>query len=86
MAEGKKAAPKKAGANDIKKALIKELKQAGLNVGEDAAKEVVRAVFKALPKFVLATENKVDDLLIAILPVIEPHVIKALDGIDGEEG
>lgn len=66
------------------KILVKELKQVGLNVGEDAAKEIVRAVFKVLPRVVLQTENKVDDLLIAILPVIEPHLIKILDKIDGE--
>ena len=71
-------------AIDPKKVLIKELKQAGLNVGENAAKEVVKAVFKAIPKFVLATENKADDLLVAILPVVEPHVLSLLDKIDGE--
>ena len=71
-------------SSEAGRALVKELKQAGLNVGEDAAKEVVQAVFRALPKFVLATENKIDDLLVAILPVIEPHVLKVLDKIDGE--
>lgn len=73
-------------AVDPMKVLVAELKQAGLNVGEDAAKEVVKAVFAAVPKFVLATENKVDDLLVAILPVVEPHVLKLLDKIDGKEG
>lgn len=73
-------------AIDPKKVLLKELKQAGLNIGEDAAKEVVKAVFKALPNFVLVTENKIDDLLVAILPVLEPHVLKMMDAIDGEEG
>tara|TARA_R110002012_G_scaffold191476_1_gene359233 strand:+ start:109 stop:339 length:231 start_codon:yes stop_codon:yes gene_type:complete len=69
---------------DPKKLLLKELKKAGLNIGEDAVKGVVEAVFEALPQFFLATENKVDDLAIAILPIIKPHVIAALDKIDGE--
>lgn len=68
------------------KLLLKELKKAGLNIGEDAVKGVVEAVFNALPEFLLKTENKVDDLAIAILPIIKPHVLKVLDKIDGEEG
>lgn len=71
-------------AVDPKKALLKELKKAGLNIGEDAVKGVVEAVFDALPKFFLATENKIDDVAVAILPVIKPHVMAALDKIDGE--
>lgn len=71
---------------DPKKALLKELKKAGLNIGEDAVKGVVEAVFVALPKFFLLTENKIDDVAVAILPVIKPHVLAALDKIDGEEG
>ena len=64
--------------------LLKNLKKAGLNIGEDAVVGVVEAVFDALPEFLLATENKVDDLAIAILPIIKPHVLAAIDKIDGE--
>lgn len=71
-------------SSEAGKALLRELKKQGLNVGEEGAKAVVRAVFKALPKFVAETENKVDDVLVVVLPVIEPHVIKLLDRIDGE--
>jgi len=69
---------------DPVKVLVKEMKKAGLNVGEDAAKSLVKALFAALPQVVLASKNKVDDILVAILPVIEPQVIKLLDKIDGE--
>lgn len=65
--------------------LVRELKKAGLNVGEEAAKQLLKAVFAAIPKFVLATENKVDDTLIAILPVIEPYILSLLDSIDKEQ-
>ena len=84
MAE--KKAAKKEGSSDIRKALIKELKQAGLNVGEESVKQVVEAVLNAIPKFVASTENKVDDLLVVLIPVIKPHIMKAIDKIDGEEG
>lgn len=66
--------------------LVKQLKKAGLNVGEDAAAEVVKAVFKALPSFVLATENKYDDMLIALFPIIEKEILSKIDKIDGKEG
>jgi len=70
---------------DAKKLLLKELKQEGLNIAEDAAEGAVKAVFRAVAKFAAQSENKMDDVLIAILPVIEPHVLKLLDGIDGEK-
>lgn len=68
------------------KILLKALKSAGLNVGEEAAKGVVEAVFDALPAFFLATENKVDDVAVVLIPVLKPYVMKALDKIDGEVG
>lgn len=70
---------------DAKKILMEELKKEGLDVAEDAAMGACKAVFKALPKFFLATENKYDDMVIALLPVIEPQLMKLLDKIDGEE-
>lgn len=71
--------------SDAKQVLLDELKKEGLDVAEDAAMAACKAVFKALPKFFMATENKYDDLLVGILPVIEPSVIKLLDDIDGEK-
>lgn len=69
---------------DAKQLLLEELKKEGLDLAEDAAVSAVKAVFKALPKFFMATENKYDDMLIAILPIVEPAVVKALDKIDGK--
>lgn len=68
-----------------KQVLLKELKKAGLNIAEESVLGVVEAVFDALPKFLAATENKVDDVLIAVLPIVKPHVLAAVDKIDGEE-
>ena len=71
---------------DIKKLIIDELKKEGLDIAEDAAISAVKAVLKVVPKVVAATENKVDDIPVAIIPVIEPALLDLLDKIDGEEG
>ena len=66
--------------------LSEELKKAGLNVAEDAAKSAVKAVLKVLPAYALQSENKMDDLLIPILGVIEAPLMELIDKIDGEKG
>lgn len=81
-----KKVEKKSESTVAMKAMVKELKAAGLNVGEDAAREVIKAVFKALPAFVLATENKYDDMLVLLIPVIEKEILAKVDKIDGQEG
>lgn len=69
---------------EAKQILLDELKKEGLDLADDALIQAVKAVFKALPKFLLATENKVDDLLIAVLPAIEKVVVEKIDKLDGE--
>lgn len=71
---------------ELKKMILDELKKEGLNIAEDTAIAAVKAVLKVVPKVVSETENKVDDLLIAILPVVEGPIMDLLDKIDGEEG
>jgi len=68
-----------------KQILLEGLKKEGLDVAEDAAAGAVKAVFKALPAFLLATENKYDDMLIPILGIVEPQVLAVVDKIDGED-
>lgn len=68
-----------------KQVLLDELKKEGLDILEDTAISTCKAVFKALPKFFLATETKYDDLAIPVLKVIEPSVIQLLDQIDKED-
>ena len=70
---------------DVKE-LLSEFKAHGLDLAEDASKVSVKALFAWLSKSASASENKMDDLLLAILPVIEPHVMDQLDKIDGKEG
>lgn len=70
---------------EAKKLLIEELKKAGLNVAEDAAVGIVKALFAVIPKVVLATDNKYDDMVIPVLGVLEPKIMEALDKIDKED-
>jgi hypothetical protein len=66
--------------------LAEILKQNGLDLAEDTAKMAVKAVFKVLPEIVKETENKMDDILIPLISVVEKPVMELLDKIDGQEG
>jgi hypothetical protein len=67
-----------------KQILVDAIKAEGLDIAEDAVIKLVKAVMAALPAYFLATPNKMDDIAIAILPVLLPSIIAALDKIDGE--
>lgn len=70
---------------DVKKIIVQELKDAGLDIAEEMAVVAVKGLFAALPKVVAATENKVDDLIVPVLMVIQPKIMELLDKIDGKE-
>jgi hypothetical protein len=73
-------------ANDeIKKMIVEELEKNGLSIAEDAAVNIVKVLFGLIPKVVSATENKYDDLLLILLPAIQPTVMEALDRINGKK-
>ena len=72
-------------AYDVK-ALAEKLKARGLNVAEDVATEVLGAVFEFFEESAVLSENKYDDLLLAILPMLKSEALKAIDKIDGEVG
>ena len=72
--------------NEIKLMIVEEFKTQGLAIGEDAAIAIVKVVFGLIPKVVLATDNKIDDILAAIVPIIEPKIMEMLDEIDGQIG
>lgn len=71
---------------ELKKLIVDEFKAEGMDIAEDVAVRLVKAAFKVLPKVVLATDNKMDDLLIPLLAVVEKPVLQALDKINGHEG
>lgn len=67
---------------DVKELLMSEFKAEGLELGEEAAKMACKVVFRVLPKVIIASENKYDDLLLAVLPVVEEHLMKVLEDIN----
>ena len=66
--------------------LVEKLKAKGLPIAEDLAGEVVNAVFEWIEEEVVESENKYDDLALAILPAVKPFIFKYIDKIDGQEG
>jgi len=66
------------------KALVEILKGHGLEIAEDAAEQVVKSTLEWLEAEVVKSENKYDDLLLAVLPVLKPMIFKMIDKIDGK--
>jgi uncharacterized protein YjfI (DUF2170 family) len=68
------------------KVLAEGLKAKGLDLAEDAAKEVAVAVIDWVEASVQLSENKFDDLAMSILPLAKAELLKLVDKIDGQEG
>ena len=68
------------------KDLVAKLKDKGLDLAEEAAKLVAESVLDWVTESVVATENKFDDLLIAVVPIVKQEVLKYIDKIDGQVG
>jgi hypothetical protein len=68
------------------KVLAEKLKAKGLDVAEDAAKILVEETLDWVVEEAGKSENKVDDLVVAILPIVKPHILNAVDKIDGVKG
>ncbi len=66
--------------------LVDRLKGKGLDIAEEAAKLVVVETFAWLEEEVIASENKIDDVLIALFPLVQKLVLDQVDRIDGKEG
>lgn len=72
-------------AYDIKD-LAARLKDRGMDVAEDAAGHALEVVLDWFEASATKSENKYDDLVIAILPMLKEEALKQIDKIDGEEG
>jgi len=68
------------------KDLLKKLEERGLDLAEDAAALVLEEVLNWFENSAKMSENKYDDLVIAIIPMLREEVLKQIDRIDGEEG
>ena len=66
--------------------LKEKLKSKSLPVLEDTVEQVVEAVFEWVAEEAVLSENKLDDLLLPLLPLIKGMAVKAVDKIDGKEG
>lgn len=68
------------------KPLLEKLKTHGLDIAEDAAKVLMIEVLDFAEKMVIDSENKYDDMLLAVMPMVKSEMLKAIDKIDGQEG
>jgi hypothetical protein len=69
---------------EIKKELVEKLKSEGFEIAEDAVLKLFKVLYPFATALVLATPNKIDDVLVPILAVLEPKIIALIDKIDGE--
>lgn len=68
------------------KVLLEKLKNRGVHVGEDVAKELVEDLFAFFEESARASATPFDDLLIPVLNILKPKLMEKLDQIDGEQG
>jgi len=65
--------------------LIEILKDQGLDLAEDAAKIVIEAVIDWIGESAAKSDNKYDDLIVALLPILKAEALKLADHIDGKD-
>lgn len=66
--------------------LGERLKPHGLDLAEDAAAKLVSEVLDWAAEEAVKSENKVDDVIGALAPIIKPVLLEQVDRIDGEKG
>jgi len=70
----------------LEKQAVANLKAKGIEVAEDALVLLLDEVLDYAAKKVIETENKFDDMLIAVLPIIKSQLVDLIDKVDGKEG
>ena len=68
------------------KALADKLKSKGIDVAEEAAKAVAESVMEWLQESAVASVTPFDDLMGPVIAAAKPHIMEALDKIDGQVG
>lgn len=68
------------------KDLSTKLKSRGLDVAEDAARELTEAVLEWFKESAIISKNPYDDMALVVLPKIEEIIFQKIDQIDGKEG
>lgn len=70
---------------EIKAMIVAELKEQGLDIAEDVAIRLAKVILGLVPKIVVATDTKIDDMFLPVLGIIEPKLMELLDQIDGKK-
>lgn len=65
---------------------MNELKNQGLELGEEAAKLIIKAVFKTMKSFADQSGNSFVKKGVALVLVFEDEVLSLVDKIDGKQG
>jgi hypothetical protein len=68
------------------KALVAELKTAGLDLGEDAAKKVLESVLVWVEESAKLSATPYDDMGLIVLPKLKEMALAQVDKIDGQVG
>ncbi len=68
------------------KMLVEKMKNEGLDIAEDAAGKVFMSVMSWMKESAVASENKIDDMIVGLMPPVEAYVMEQIDKIDGEVG
>ena len=63
------------------KLLVEKLKEQGLPMAEDMVEKLLDTVLDWLAEEVVKSENKYDDLLIAVIPALKPTIKSYVDVI-----
>ena len=58
------------------------LKNEGLEIAEETAKKVLDVVFRITEEEIKKSENKYDDLALAVLPLIKPMLFEMVEKIN----
>lgn len=66
--------------------IVKKLEAQGLEITEDAVKQVIQASFEAGREYIAGTETKMDDMFTPALNIAEGKLLELADKIDGEVG
>ena len=70
----------------VKEILMRNLKTEGLEIAEDTAVAVTKALFKTAKEVAAATANPIDDAVVGILATFEQKLLDLEDKIDGAQG
>ena len=71
-------------AYDLKE-LGKKLKGRGLDVGEELLAMAVEDILDWASDAAIKSENKFDDLMVAVIPVLKKYILEQVDKIDKED-